>query len=316
MVVDFFNEHPSGSYNYKQVSLDLGITGRTNQYVIADILDDMVLDGFLSELVPGKYQATQITNASEGVFIRRSNGKNGVLIDNTDVPVFVAERNSMHALNGDRVKVHLSAQRPGVEPEAQVVEILEEKDQVFIGTLKVEKNFAFLQTDSKFLACDIFIPKNKIRGAETGDKAIVKIVKWDDDDKNPIGEIVDILGKTGENNSEMNAILAEFGLPYVYPKNVEAAANRISDEITPEEIAAREDFRNITTFTIDPKDAKDFDDALSIQKLENGHWEVGVHIADVTHYVKPGSVIDKEAEERATSVYLVDRTWRFLASLN
>ncbi len=308
MVVDFFNEHPSGSYNYKQVSLDLGITGRTNQYVIADILDDMVLDGFLSELVPGKYQATQITNASEGVFIRRSNGKNGVLIDNTDVPVFVAERNSMHALNGDRVKVHLSAQRPGVEPEAQVVEILEEKDQVFIGTLKVEKNFAFLQTDSKFLACDIFIPKNKIRGAETGDKAIVKIVKWDDDDKNPIGEIVDILGKTGENNSEMNAILAEFGLPYVYPKNVEAAANRISDEITPEEIAAREDFRGITTFTIDPKDAKDFDDALSIQKLENGHWEVGVHIADVTHYVKPGSVIDKEAEERATSVYLVDRT--------
>ena len=134
LVVDFFNEHPSGSYNYKQVSLDLGITGRTNQYVIADILDDMVLDGFLSELVPGKYQATQITNASEGVFIRRSNGKNGVLIDNTDVPVFVAERNSMHALNGDRVKVHLSAQRPGVEPEAQVVEILEEKDQVFIGT--------------------------------------------------------------------------------------------------------------------------------------------------------------------------------------
>lgn len=308
LVVQFFNEHPTGSFNYKQISVDLGINGRTNQYMVADILDDMVLDGFLSETIPGKYQATQITTSVEGYFVRRSNGKNGVVVEGNDTPIFVAERNSMHALNGDKVKVHLCAQRRGVEPEAQVVEILEKKEQTFIGTLKVEKNFAFLQTDSKFLACDIFIPKKKLRGGETGDKAIVKIVRWDDDDKNPTGEIIDILGRTGENNAEMCAVLAEYGLPYVYPKNVENAANRIDPGITTEEIAKREDFRGVTTFTIDPRDAKDFDDALSIRKSDNGNWEVGVHIADVTHYVRPGTVIDKEAESRATSVYLVDRT--------
>ena len=219
LVVDYFNEHGKGSYNYKQVALDLGITRRESQYMVADILDDLTLDGFLVELVPGKYQASEITTTSEGVFVRRSNGKNSVIIDNSEVPIFVAERNSMHALNGDRVRVHLCAQRKGVEPEAQVVEILEKKDQVFIGTLKVDKNFAFLQTDSKYLASDIFIPKGKLKGGQTGDKAIARIVEWNDDDKNPTGELIDILGKAGDNNSEMNAILAEFGLPYVYPKN-------------------------------------------------------------------------------------------------
>lgn len=308
LVVDYFNEHAKGSYNYKQVALDLGITRRESQYMVADILDDLTLAGFLVELVPGKYQASEITTTSEGVFVRRSNGKNSVILDNSEVPIFVAERNSMHALNGDRVRVHLCAQRKGVEPEAQVVEILEKKDQVFIGTLKVDKNFAFLQTDSKYLASDIFIPKSKLKGGQTGDKAIARIVEWNDDDKNPTGELIDILGKAGDNNSEMNAILAEFGLPYVYPKNVKDAANKIDAGITPEEVALREDFRDVTTFTIDPRDAKDFDDALSIRKLDNGRWEVGVHIADVTHYVHPGSIIDKEAEKRATSVYLVDRT--------
>lgn len=309
MIVDYFNDHPKESFNYKQIALNLGITGRTNQYMVADVLDDLTLEGFLVELVPGKYKASEISMPSaEGTFVRRSNGKNSVVIDGNEVPVFVAERNSMHALNGDRVKVHICAQRRGVEPEAQVVEILEKKDQVFIGTLKVDKNFAFLQTDSKYLASDIFIPKSRLKGGETGDKAIARIVEWNDDDKSPTGEVIDILGKTGENNSEMNAILAEYGLPYVYPKNVEDAAAKIDAGITPAEVAAREDFREVTTFTIDPKDAKDFDDALSIRKLANGHWEVGVHIADVTHYVRPGSIINKEAEKRATSVYLVDRT--------
>lgn len=307
-IINYFNEHKKGSYNYKQVSVALGIDGRKNQYMVADLLDDLTEGGFLIELIPGKYQASEITSTSEGTFVRRSNGKNSVLIDNSDVPIFVAERNSMHALNGDRVKVLLCAQRRGAEPEAKVVEVIEKKDQVFIGTLKVDKNFAFLSTDSKYLASDIFIPKNKLKGGCTGDKAIARIVQWNDDDKSPIGEVVDVLGRTGENNSEMNAILAEFGLPYVYPKNVEAAANKIDAGITPEEIARREDFRGVTTFTIDPRDAKDFDDALSIRRLDNGNWEVGVHIADVTHYVLPGSIIDKEAEKRATSVYLVDRT--------
>ena len=308
LVVDFFNNHNKESFNYKQVAVDLGVTGRSDQYLIADILDDLTRDGYLVELVPGKYQASEITTSAEGTFVRRSNGKNSVIVDGAEVPVFVAERNSKHALNGDRVRVHLCAQRKGFEPEAQVLEIIEKKEQVFIGTLKVSKNYAFLVTDSKFLACDIFIPKAKIKGGESGDKAIVRIVDWNDDDKNPTGEVVDILGRTGENNSEMNAILAEYGLPYVYPKNVEAAADKIDAGITPEVIAAREDMRGVTTFTIDPRDAKDFDDALSLRKLPNGNWEAGVHIADVTHYVRPGSVIDKEAEKRATSVYLVDRT--------
>ena len=214
----------------------------------------------------------------------------------------------MHAVNGDKVRVVISAALKGQDPEAKVIEIIEEKDQVFIGTLKVEGNYAALVTDSKFLAADIIIPRGRLKGGKDGDKAVARITRWNDDEMNPRGEIVDILGRKGENTAEMHAILAEFGLPYRYPASVEKAADRIDAGITPEEIARREDFRGITTFTIDPRDAKDFDDALSLRRLANGNYEVGVHIADVTHYVTPGSVIDKEAQSRATSVYLVDRT--------
>ena len=219
----------------------------------------------------------------------------------------MAERNSMHALNGDRVSVTIAARRRGAEPEAEVVEIIERKPQVFIGTLKVDKHFAYLLTDSKYLASDIFIPKSKLKGGETGDKAVVRITEWTDDTKNPKGEVVDILGKKGENDAEINAIMAEFGLPYIYPESVDKAAKRIDAGITPEVVAQRLDMRDVTTITIDPKDAKDFDDALSIRRLKDGKWEIGVHIADVTHYVKPDTIIDKEAQKRATSVYLVDR---------
>lgn len=211
-------------------------------------------------------------------------------------------------MDGDRVTVQLFARKKNAEPEGEVLEVLESKERVFVGKLQVTRGFAFLVTENKTLANDIFIPKESLKGGQTGDKAIVRIVEWPDNAKNPIGEVVDILGKAGDNTTEMHAILAEFGLPYKYPENVEKAANRISDEITEEEIAKREDFRNILTFTIDPKDAKDFDDALSARLLDNGNWEVGVHIADVTHYVKPESLIDREAESRGTSVYLVDRT--------
>ena len=189
-----------------------------------------------------------------------------------------------------------------------MIEIIEPKDQVFIGTLNVERDYAALVTDSKFLAADIIIPRSKLKGGKSGDKAIARIVQWRDEEMNPRGEVVDILGRKGENTAEMHAILAEFGLPYKYPDNVEKAADKIDAGITPEEVAKREDFRGVTTFTIDPRDAKDFDDALSIRQLANGNWEVGVHIADVTHYVQPNTVIDREAQSRATSVYLVDRT--------
>ena len=206
------------------------------------------------------------------------------------------------------MRIAFYAKRRGREAEGEVIEILERANDTFVGTLEVAKSYAFLVTENRTLANDIFIPKEKLKGGKTGDKAIVKVVEWPDKAKNPIGQVIDILGKAGDNTTEMHAILAEFGLPYVYPASVEKAADKIPAEIPAEEYAKREDFRNITTFTIDPKDAKDFDDALSVRKLKDNLWEVGVHIADVTHYVTEGSIIDKEAEKRATSVYLVDRT--------
>lgn len=303
----FIASQKNNAFNYKQVSHAIGVTSAPAQKSVALILAEKAFDGDLVEIEPGKYKAPQRTNLATGTFVRRSNGKNSVITDEDDEVIFVAERNSMHALNGDRVRINIAARRKGLEPEAEVIEIIEQKEQTFIGTLQVDKTMAFLKTDSKFLACDIFIPKAKLKGGTTGDKAIVQITDWPEDAKNPRGSVIDILGKTGENNAEIHAILAEYGLPYKYPASVEKAADKIDAGITPEEISRREDFRKETTFTIDPKDAKDFDDALSISRLPNGNWRVGVHIADVTHYVTPNSIIDKEAQSRATSIYLVDR---------
>ena len=310
-VIDFFNREAHVPYNYKQVSAAIGAETPKLRSRVVEVLEELAIEGYLVETTPGKFKATSRSTVADGVFVRRSNGKNSVLIsedDGEEKSIFVAERNSMHALNGDKVRVHICAQRKGCEPEAEVIEVLEKKEQVFIGTLQVEKYYANLLTDSKYLATDIFIPKNKLKGGVNGDKAVVRIVEWPDNANSPVGEVVDVLGLSGENNAEIHAILAEYGLPYKYPEAVTKAADRIPDDITPEEIAKRKDFRNVITFTIDPRDAKDFDDALSIQKLPNGNWQVGIHIANVTHYVKPGSIVDKEAEKRATSVYLVDRT--------
>ena len=306
-IMDLLTKNSKRSFNYKQIAYAIEATNPQSRLDIINLLDELVATEYIQEVGLGKYKAFDNRGTENvGTFVRRSNGKNAVEID--EELIMVAERNSMHALNGDKVRVMVSAARAGREPEAQVIEILEAKDQVFIGTLKVDKNYAALVTDSKFLAADIIIPKNKLKGGKTGDKAIARITLWKDDEMNPRGEVVDILGKKGENSAEMHAILAEFGLPYKYPANVEKAAEAIEPGITPDEVAKREDFRGITTFTIDPRDAKDFDDALSIRQLANGNWEVGVHIADVTHYVRPNSIIDREAKERATSVYLVDRT--------
>ena len=311
-VINYFNAAPgSAPLNYKQVSAAVGATSPRLRTLIVEILDQLAVDGFLVEVAPGRYKAAGRASAvSEGVFIRRSNGKNSVMLSGDDAPepIMVAERNSMHALNGDRVLVHIGAVRSGMEPEAEVLKIIERKPQVFVGTLNVKKYYAVLATDSKFLATDIFIPLDRLGGGTTGDKVVVRIVEWPEDAGSPTGVVEDVLGKAGENNAEIHAILAEFGLPYKYPANVERAAEKIDATITADDVAQRRDMRQVTTFTIDPADAKDFDDALSIEKLPNGHWEIGVHIADVTHYVTPGSVIDKEAYERATSVYLVDRT--------
>ncbi|MDE7387291.1 MAG: ribonuclease R [Muribaculaceae bacterium] len=306
-IKEWIAQQQNNTYNYKQVAHALGASAPIEQRQVAFFLAELALNGDLIEVTPGKYKTTRRTALTSGTFVRRSNGKNSVITDEDGETISVAERNSMHALNGDRVLINIAARRRGIEPEAEVVEIIEKKDQIFIGTLRVEKHFGLLLTDSKFLATDIFIPSNRLKGGRTGDKAIVRITHWPEDAKNPRGMVVDILGRDGENNAEMHAILAEFGLPYIYPESVDKAAQKIGAGITPEVVAQRLDMRPVTTFTIDPKDAKDFDDALSFRRLPNGNYEIGVHIADVTHYVQPDTALDREAFKRATSVYLVDR---------
>ncbi len=299
--------NPTGTFNYRQVAAALGLATQAELKHVAMYLAELAFDGILMETSPGKYRLPQRSTKAVGTFVRRSNGKNSVVTDDTAEEIFVAERNSMHALNGDRVEVTIAARIKGAEPEAEVVDIIERKEQTFIGILKVDRHFAYLLTDSKFLATDIYIPKSKLRGGKTGDKAVVRITDWPDDAKNPQGEVVDVLGEAGKNDTEINAIMAEFGLPYHYPETVEKAADKIDAGITDEVVAQREDLRDVTTFTIDPRDAKDFDDALSLRRLDDGNYEVGVHIADVTHYVHPDTIIDREAKDRATSIYLVDR---------
>ena len=308
LLVTFFRTRPETSFGLKQIFGSLNLTTHPLKMLCVDIIDEMLEENFLVETEKGHFQLNGRGQIMTGVFQRKSNGKNTFIPDDGGDPIAISDSNSAHAMNGDKVKIALSARRRRHDPEGQVLEILEHSDTPFVGTLKVSKNYAFLLTETNTLANDIFIPKDKLKGGKDGDKAVVRITEWPEDAKNPFGEVIDVLGKAGENTTEMHAILAEYGLPYHYPQNVEAAAEKISAEITPEDYAEREDCRDVTTFTIDPKDAKDFDDALSIRQLKPGLWEVGVHIADVSHYVKEGSVIDKEAVKRATSVYLVDRT--------
>ena len=308
LIIGYFRNKPEATVSAKQLFQGLKLTTHPLKMLCTDIIREMLEDNFLTEPEKGRFRINDKGQVLTGTFQRKSNGKNSFIPDDGGEPIFIAERNSAHAMNNDKVKVALSAKCKKKVPEGQVIEILEHADENFVGILKVSKNYAFLLTESSTLANDIFIPKDKLKGGKDGDKAVVKITEWPDESKNPFGQVIDILGKAGENTTEMHAILAEYGLPYTYPQSVEAAAEKIPAEITPEDYAEREDYRNVVTFTIDPKDAKDFDDALSIRPLKPGLWEVGVHIADVSHYVKEGSAIDKEAVKRATSVYLVDRT--------
>ena len=308
ILMDFFHTKQEEVISLKYLFAELHLTTHPLKMLCMDILADMLADDYITEVDKNKYKLNNHGIEMTGTFQRKSNGKNSFIPEGGGEPIFIAERNSAHAMNNDNVKIAFFAKRKHHDAEGEVIEILERANDTFVGTLEVEKSYAFLVTENRTLANDIFIPKDKLKGGKTGDKAVVKVIEWPDTAKNPIGQVIDILGKAGDNTTEMHAILAEFGLPYVYPQAVEKAADKIPAEITAEEIARREDFRKVTTFTIDPKDAKDFDDALSIRTLKPGLWEVGVHIADVSHYVKEGSIIDKEAAKRATSVYLVDRT--------
>ena len=308
MVMITMQSNPNKSYNYKQLAAQLELKTTPEKELLISALDDLHLQEAIQEVERGKYKLNLRSGYVEGIIDRQSNGKSYLIPDDGGEQVFIAERRMRQAMNRDRVKVFIYAKRAGFEPEGEVVEIVRRAQDTFVGILRVNRNYAFLQVDNKILSPDIFIPLDQLGEGRDGQKAIVKITEWRPQDRNPIGEIVDILGFAGNNNTEMHAILAEFGLPHRYPEELERAAEQITAGITPEEIARRRDMRNVPTFTIDPHDAKDFDDALSIQKLDNGLWEVGVHIADVTHYVTPDTPIDKEAEKRATSVYLVDRT--------
>ena len=295
MLQTFFQQNPNEVFSFKQIFKALKLDTHPAKMLAIDTMDEMTWDDYLTKTSDNSYRLNLKTQVQEGTFIRKSNGKNSFQPDDGGKPIFVSERNSMFALNGDRVRVAMMARRQNHIKEAMVVEVLSHKMDQAVGKLKVEKDFAFLVTEGNIFAQDILIPKKKLKGGKTGDKAVVKITQWPSkDSKNLVGEVIDVLGKEGDNNVEMHAILAQYGLPYKYPKAIEDAAEKIEPGITAEEIARREDFRDVWTCTIDPKDAKDFDDALSIRP--------------VSHYVKEGSVIDKEATKRATSVYLVDRT--------
>ena len=308
MLVALFSDNPGKVFTFKEIFRALHLDTHPAKMLAVDTMEEMAWDDFLKRVSINSYQLNTEGQVQEGTFRRKSNGKNSFIPDGDEQPIFVSERNSLSALDGDRVRVAFMARRRNHIKEAKVIEILQRKKDTFVGKLRIGKDIAFLVTNDN-LAHDILIPKNRLKKGTNDDKALVKIVSWPDEEHtNMIGEVIDVLGKSGDNDVEMNTILAQYGLPYRYPKAVEDAADKISGEITAQDVAEREDFRPTFTCTIDPKDAKDFDDALSIRKLPNGLWEVGVHIADVSHYVKEGDIIDREAQRRATSVYLVDRT--------
>ncbi len=306
-VLGILSNHPNRTYNYKQIARQLLIRDSDTKQLISRVLRELSDKDDIEEVYTGKYKLKSKGGHVVGVVDMKANGT--AIIKSEDFPddIFVNERNLNHALNGDIVKVYCYAVGKKKFVEGEVTEILKRSRDTFVGTVQLSKNFAFLVADARVLPYDLFIPLKSLKGARDGDKVIARITEWPQKVKNPVGEVVEVLGKKGEHETEMHAILAEYGLPYTFPDDVEEAAKAIPEEITTEEIKKRRDFREVTTFTIDPADAKDFDDALSIRKIKTGNWEVGIHIADVTHYIEPKTVLDYEAYERGTSVYLVDR---------
>jgi ribonuclease R len=293
--------------NYKQVASALNIGEPNVKKTVADVLKTMHSSGIVEEVGHGQYRAKQVGTHVVGVVDMTASGSGYIVSEGNTEDVYVNARNLKTALNGDTVKVFVYARRTGKKPEGEVVEVISRGKTEFSGIIEVSKNFAFVSPDSSKMGTDIFIPLNALNDAKDGEKVIVRITDYPPGAKNPVGEIVRVLGKPGDNETEINAIMADYGLPMVFPAEVEAEAEAISFDLPKSEIARRWDFRGVTTFTIDPADAKDFDDALSIEKLNNGNWRIGVHIADVSHYVQPGTLLEKEAYSRATSVYLVDR---------
>jgi len=306
-ILEIFSSNPTQQYNYKQISKRLNIKNDSDRYYVLKILEHLVSNEDIEEVSPGKYKLLSHAKYITGKIQLTSSNNAFVISNEIEEEVFVAQKNLNRAIGGDVVKVFLYAKRPGRKLEGEVVEIIERKRKQFVGRIEVTKNFAFFVADNRDMPYDIFIPLDKLNKAKDGQKVVVKITNWPNNVKNPFGEVIEVLGNPGKNETEIHAILAEYELPYRFPAEVINEAEKINDEITPEEIRRRRDFRNVTTFTIDPIDAKDFDDAISFQVLADNNYEIGIHIADVTHYVKPGTIIDEEAFNRGTSVYLVDR---------
>ncbi|MBK7626752.1 MAG: ribonuclease R [Bacteroidales bacterium] len=306
-VLAALSKNPDLGFNYKQIAKRINVTDTPAKQMVSDILKELTKQGSVQELYHGKYRLKQTRGYITGTVDMTRMGYGFISTEDLDDDVFVTAKNLKTALHGDKVKVWLYAKRKGARPEGEVVEIIERWKTTFVGTVEIMPNFAFLIPDNKNMPFDLFIPTAKLNGALQGQKAVAKVTDWDPKSKNPVAEIINVLGYPGLHETEMHAILAEFELPYHFTEEVEDDAEKISEVITEKDIKERRDFRQIPTFTIDPADAKDFDDALSLRKLDNGNWEVGVHIADVTHYVKIGSLVEEEAKQRATSIYLVDR---------
>jgi ribonuclease R len=294
--------------NPKQVAsmLEIHSTQQKDEVILAMKL--LSKEGILEEVSPGKYITVFKHDFIYGKVEMTQRGSAYVVPEEGGTDIFIGSEFLNTALDRDKVKVTVFAHSKGSKPTGEVVEVLERYRKSFVGQVQMSANYAFVVCDDKKMYADIFIPKDKINGAKNGDKVVASITEWTVEQRNPFGEITEVLGKPGNHHTEMHAIVAEFGFASKFPEEVEHEAEAISDKISSAEIKTRRDFRNITTFTIDPEDAKDFDDALSIQKKGDNRWEIGVHIADVSHYVKPGTRLDDEAYERATSVYLVDRT--------
>lgn len=308
LIVDIFEKSGNHALNYKQVAAKLNISDTDAKIAIADILNDASKSGLFQQPERGKFKLRQLAVYITGKVDMTADGSAYIVPeDEFENDIYVAPRKLRQALHGDIVKVHIYDRKKGRKREGEVVEIVQRSKTDFTGTIDISNSYAFFLPDDRKMLHDIFIPLDNLNGAKDGEKVVVSIIEWPKNAKNPIGRVKSVLGKKGENNTEMNAILADFGFPLEFPKAVEEEANSISDVISEEEIKKRHDFRETTTFTIDPADAKDFDDAISFKKLENGNYEIGVHIADVSHYVIPDSNLDKEAFERGTSVYLVDR---------
>jgi ribonuclease R len=308
LIMGLFGRKPRQVYNYKQISKLLFFKDKQRRAMVSSTLDELVKRKMLEELEPGRYRLLSRAGYKTGILDMTHHGYAYLVTEDEGEDVFIARNDLNTGLDGDLVKVFVYPKRKRASRlEGEVVEILERARSTFVGTVEISRNYAFLLPDNRKMPVDVFIPLEKLHGAEHGQKAIAKIIDWPAKVKNPFGEIVDILGYPGENDTEMHSILAEFELPIKFSREVEEEAERIPDRIAPEEVKNRRDFRKVPTFTIDPADAKDFDDALSIRPLEKGTWEVGIHIADVSHYVKTKSILDGEAYDRGTSIYLVDR---------